>query len=110
MTLDQNGVLVGCSSCGTMNRLKYAGLERASKCGKCQSLLPFPAEPIEVTGAQLFDAANTCRPEGITCLIGTPATSAHLEFCNLTVTSGSDVTVGKRLAVATMLAAAYTCE
>jgi len=56
MTLDQNGVLVACSSCGTMNRLKYAGLERASKCGKCQSLLPFPAEPIEVRSAQLFDA------------------------------------------------------
>jgi hypothetical protein len=61
-------------------------------------------------GVQLFDTSNACRPEGITCLIGTPATSAHLEFCNLTVTSGSDVTVGKRLAVATMLAAAYTCE
>ncbi len=61
-------------------------------------------------GAQLFDAANTCRPEGITCLIGAPATSRHLDYCNLTVSSASNVTVGKRLAVAAMLAAAYTCE
>jgi hypothetical protein len=61
-------------------------------------------------GAQLFDAANTCRPEGITCLIGAPATSRHLDYCNLTVSSASTVTVGKRLAVAAMLAAAYTCE
>jgi hypothetical protein len=61
-------------------------------------------------GAQLFDASNTCRPEGITCIIGTPATARHLDYCNLTVTSASNVTVGKRLAVATMLAAAYTCE
>ena len=61
-------------------------------------------------GAQLFDAANTCRPEGIACLIGAPATSRHLEYCNLTVTSASTPDVGKRLAVAALLAAAYTCE
>jgi hypothetical protein len=61
-------------------------------------------------GAQLFDASNTCRPEGISCLLGAPATSRHLDYCNLTVSSASDVTVGKRLAIAALLAAAYTCE
>jgi hypothetical protein len=61
-------------------------------------------------GATLFDAANTCRPEGITCLIGAPATSRHLDYCNLTVSSASTPDLGKRLAVAAMLAAAYTCE
>jgi len=62
-------------------------------------------------GATLFDATtNACSPSGITCIIGTPATSRHLDYCNLTVTSASDPTVGKRLAVAAMLAAAYTCE
>lgn len=62
-------------------------------------------------GAVLFDpTTNACNPSGITCLIGTPATSRHLDYCNLTVTSASDPTVGKRLAVAAMLAAAYTCE
>jgi hypothetical protein len=60
--------------------------------------------------AAMFDAANQCRADGITCLIGTPATAAHLDFCNLTVTSASDVNVGKNIAVAAMLAAAYTCE
>lgn len=59
----------------------------------------------------IFDAtSNACRPEGITCLIGQPATSTHLELCNLTVQMASTPTVGKRLAVAAMLAAAYTCE
>ena len=62
-------------------------------------------------GALLFDpTTNTCRPDGITCLIGQPATSRHLDYCNLTVQNASDVTTGKRLAVAAMLAAAYTCE
>jgi thioredoxin 2 len=56
MTLDQDGVLAPCSSCGTVNRVKYASLERATKCGKCQAALPFPGEPIEVAGTQLFDA------------------------------------------------------
>lgn len=60
-------------------------------------------------GAQLF-SGDTCLPAGITCLLGQPATTRHLDYCNLTVTSASDTTVGKRLAVATLLAAAYTCE
>lgn len=59
---------------------------------------------------QLFDANNTCRPEGITCLIGTTATSSHINFCNITISTASSVDIGKRLAVAAMLAAAYTCE
>lgn len=61
-------------------------------------------------GAVLFDANNTCQPSGITCLIGTPATADHLNFCNKTITSASDVATGEKLAVAAMLAAAYTCE
>jgi hypothetical protein len=61
-------------------------------------------------GAVMFDANNQCRADGITCLIGQPAQPAHLDFCNLTVTSASDVTVGRRIAVAAIMAAAYTCE
>jgi hypothetical protein len=43
-------------------------------------------------------------------LIGTPAQAAHLDFCNITVSSASDPATGKRIAVAALLAAAYTCE
>ena len=57
MTLDQTGILMACDSCGTTNRLKYESLERATKCGKCQAALPFPDKPINVEGAQQFDAA-----------------------------------------------------
>jgi hypothetical protein len=60
-------------------------------------------------GAQMFDG-NACRADGITCLIGVPATPAHLDFCNITISSASDVATGKRIAVAAILAAAYTCE
>jgi hypothetical protein len=62
-------------------------------------------------GAQLFDPeTSACRADGITCIIGMPATAAHIDFCNITVTNASSPAVGRRLAVAAMLAAAYTCE
>ena len=61
-------------------------------------------------GVKLFDSSNACQPEGITCLTGVPATAEHVQFCNLTVTSASDVPTGQKLAVAAILAAAYTCE
>lgn len=60
--------------------------------------------------AQLFDGTDVCQPSGITCLIGQPASLAHLDYCNLTIQNASDHATGKRLAVAAMLAAAYTCE
>lgn len=59
MTLDPQGVVAACSSCGTMNRLKYGSIERATKCGKCQAALSFPDTPIEVENTQLFDAVIT---------------------------------------------------
>jgi len=60
--------------------------------------------------ASLFNASNQCEASGITCLIGEPAQAAHLDLCNLTITRASSIDVGKRLAVAALLAAAYTCE
>ena len=61
-------------------------------------------------GAVMFDASGACRADGIQCLIGVPAQAAHLDFCNITVSSASDTTTGQNIAVAAMLAAAYTCE
>src|SRR5215203_1503338 len=58
MKLDTKGVLIACASCGTTNRLSYSGLRRASRCGKCQTALPAPTEPIDVPNAALFDAAT----------------------------------------------------
>lgn len=62
------------------------------------------------TPAVLFDTANVCQASGITCLIGTPATQAHIDICNASVTGATTVDIGKRLAVAVLLAAAHTCE
>jgi thioredoxin 2 len=57
MTLDNNGVLLACGSCGITNRLRYEGLEKATQCGKCHAALPRPNEPITVPNTGVFDAA-----------------------------------------------------
>jgi len=56
MTLDNKGVLVACGSCGTTNRLSFAGLERATRCAKCHAGLPHPSEPIDIESTEAFDA------------------------------------------------------
>jgi hypothetical protein len=60
--------------------------------------------------AQLFDAAGRCDASGITCLLGVPASDAHLALCNRAVAQASSREVGKNLAVAALLAAGHTCE
>jgi len=54
--LDRSGVLVTCPSCGKTNRLRYATLASAARCGACQARLTAPAEPVEVSDAATFDA------------------------------------------------------
>jgi hypothetical protein len=68
-----------------------------------------PAIAARCPGAQLFDGSNNCQPSGLTCLLGAPATTQHIDYCNLTVKNATPNN-GKRLAVAALLAAAYTCE
>lgn len=62
------------------------------------------------TPAVLFDTNNVCQASGITCLIGSPATQNHINICNASVQGATTPDVGKRLAVAVLLAAAHTCE
>jgi thioredoxin 2 len=58
MQLDSSGVLMTCPSCQTTNRIRFTGLDRASKCGKCQTALPLVNSPIEVGNAADFDSAT----------------------------------------------------
>ena len=59
LKLDRGGVLVQCASCGKTNRLRYASLDYATRCGSCREPLRPPAEPIEVSDAATFDALIT---------------------------------------------------
>ena len=61
-------------------------------------------------GVALFDAAGRCNADGVSCLLGVPATPTHLQVCDQTVARAADVESGRRLAVAVLAAAAHTCE
>lgn len=76
-------------------------------------------EACKVAGVSpaLFDnGGTTCNAEAFKCLMGLPATPAHLDICNKTIASAKtaagapDQALGQRLAVAVMLSAAHTCE
>jgi hypothetical protein len=61
-------------------------------------------------GVSMFNAQGQCTVDGITCLIGVPATATHVELCNQIVSSASSPQAGQVLAVASLAAAAHTCE
>lgn len=62
------------------------------------------------TATMMFDASGHCTSDGISCLTGVPATQAQKDLCDAAASAGSTATIGKTLAVATILAAAHTCE
>ncbi|MBT8493906.1 MAG: hypothetical protein KJO07_12710 [Deltaproteobacteria bacterium] len=69
-----------------------------------------PRCQIDGVGPEIFDESGACTEAGVTCLLGVPATAQHLEICDLTVNRATSAEVGRELAVATLLAAAHTCE
>jgi len=69
-----------------------------------------PACQVNGAGPTMFNADDTCNEDAITCIIGKPATDEHVAICNNLVKSASDTDKGKAIAVATLLAAAHSCE
>lgn len=61
-------------------------------------------------GPTMFDAKGSCNADAITCLIGRPATPEHVAICSATAKQASSIDNGRVIAVATMLAAAHSCE
>lgn len=53
---DSRGVIVACPACGQANRLGYDRLGLATRCGKCQTELGGPAQPVDVASSADFDA------------------------------------------------------
>src|SRR5262249_27023270 len=61
-------------------------------------------------GAQIIDAQGRCDADGLTCLLGYPATDQHLALCNQALAAASTPQVGQTIAIASLLSAAHTCE
>jgi thioredoxin 2 len=56
MEADDRGLLMTCPKCRQRNRLKYEALKRPFRCGKCQTELRAPGDPVDVKGDLVFDA------------------------------------------------------
>jgi thioredoxin 2 len=54
--LDDRGLVLACQHCGQRNRMAYERLGEAFRCGKCQTELRSPGEPLEVKSEAGFDA------------------------------------------------------
>ncbi len=54
--VDDRGLIVACTSCGAANRLTFATLGHATRCGRCQTALAQPAAPVDAPSSAAFDA------------------------------------------------------
>jgi hypothetical protein len=66
----------------------------------------------KVAGAatSFLDTGGHCSAAGIACVQGAPATQAQIDLCNNIVSAASTPQIGQTLAVATLMAAAHSCE
>jgi hypothetical protein len=62
------------------------------------------------SGVSLMDSTGAFTQDGLSCLMGKPATASHLAIANQILTEAPDPTTGANLAIATILEAAHTCE
>jgi hypothetical protein len=61
-------------------------------------------------GVTIADANGVFTLDGISCIMGKPATPAHVTLANQLVQAAPDVNTGVQLAIAALLEAAHTCE
>jgi hypothetical protein len=58
----------------------------------------------------MFDGSGDCTMDGVSCIIGAPATQQHVALCNQALIEASSRDIGQRIAVAALMAAAHTCQ
>src|SRR3954471_24807960 len=59
---DDRGLVVTCAACGQKNRIAYARLGEAVRCGKCKQMIDPPNAPLDVTSAADFDRLVSASP------------------------------------------------
>src|SRR5687767_13068508 len=55
-SVDTQGVIVSCGSCGRANRMRFNALNKTTRCGHCRANLPPLSAPIEIADTATFDA------------------------------------------------------
>jgi thioredoxin 2 len=53
--LDDRGIVTACAACGQKNRIAFARLTDAIRCGQCKQPIALPGAPIDVHSSAVFD-------------------------------------------------------
>jgi thioredoxin 2 len=53
--LDDRGIVISCAGCGQKNRVAFARLTTAARCGQCKQPIAMPDAPIDVRSSAQFD-------------------------------------------------------
>jgi hypothetical protein len=69
-----------------------------------------PQCQIDGVGPQVFDDKGACNADALSCITGRPASQEQVDICTNLVSSASDLETGKKIAIATVLSAAHSCE
>jgi thioredoxin 2 len=56
LTADDRGVILHCPKCHRANRIPFARLHGAGRCGSCKASLPFPELPVAIESMASFSA------------------------------------------------------
>jgi len=56
LTADDRGVILHCLKCQRGNRIPFARLHEAGRCGSCKAALPFPDLPVAIESMAGFSA------------------------------------------------------
>jgi len=56
LKIDERGILVPCSNCGTRNRAPFDRLQSEIRCGQCKTDLPAINAPVEIGTSEQFHA------------------------------------------------------
>lgn len=75
-----------------------AGVEGAPQC------------KVNGVSAPMFNADDSCNADSLACIMGRPASDTQVAVCSHLVQQASDIETGKRVAVATVMAATHSCE
>ncbi|MDQ6862031.1 MAG: thioredoxin [Verrucomicrobiota bacterium] len=59
ISIDERGMIVTCPGCGQANRMRWEGLGQIFRCPKCQTELPPPAQPLDVTSEAIFHSLTS---------------------------------------------------
>ena len=59
---DDRGLRLTCPNCGQRNRMAYELLGKVFRCGKCQTQLRAPSEPIQVDDEAAFNSLTQHSP------------------------------------------------